>query len=95
MPLPADPVVSLSQGAYTSNNPRPNIVCASGDSSYEYRPYLYATGLFDRAWPAFREPVERHVRSFVDGEETLDRMAAALAQGSSTPIPLEWRRGCE
>ena len=46
----------------------------------EYRPYLYATGLFDRAWPTFREPVERHVRPFVDGQVTLDRMAAALAQ---------------
>jgi hypothetical protein len=130
-----------SQGAYTSNNPRPHIVVASGDSSYdgwsgtemlfhesshalfqnvrlavdsaakaankqprdlwhvvlfyitgevtrqefakqgiEYRPYLYATDLFDRAWPVFREPVERHVRPFVDGQVTLDRMAAALAQ---------------
>jgi len=130
-----------SQGAYTSNDPRPHIVVASGDSSYdgwsgtemlfhesshalfqkvrlavdsaaksankqprdlwhvvlfyitgevtrqqlakkgiESRPYLYATGLFDRAWPAFREPVERHVRPFVDEQVTLDRMAAALAQ---------------
>ena len=130
-----------SLGAYTSNNPRPHIVVASGDSSYdgwsgtemlfhesshalfqrvrlavdsaakaadkqprdlwhvvlfyitgevtrqelakkgiEYRSYLYATGLFDRAWPAFREPIERHVRPFVDGQVPLDRMAAALAQ---------------
>jgi hypothetical protein len=130
-----------SQGAYTSNNPRPHIVVASGDSSHdgwsgtemrfhesshalfqkvrlavdsaakaatkqprdlwhvvlfyiagevtrqqlakngiEYRPYLYATGLFDRAWPAFRGPVERHVRPFVDEQVTLDRMAAELAQ---------------
>jgi hypothetical protein len=46
----------------------------------EYLPYLYATGLFDRAWPAFREPVERHVRPFIDGQVTLDRMTAELAQ---------------
>jgi hypothetical protein len=133
--------VGKSLGAYTSLNPRPHIVVASGDSSYggwsatemlfheashalfnnirlaiesaakvankqprdlwhvvlfyiagevtrqqlakngiEYRPYLYATGLFDRAWPAFREPIERHVRSFVDGQVTLDRMAEELAQ---------------
>jgi hypothetical protein len=133
--------VGKSQGAYTSNNPRPHIVVASGDSSYdgwagtemlfhesshalfqkvhlavdsaaeaankqprdlwhvvlfyitgevtrqqlakngiEYRPYLYATGLFDRAWPAFREPVERHVRPFVDEQITLERMAAELAR---------------
>lgn len=142
MPVRVDVVrAGKSQGAYTSNNPRPHIVVASGDSSYdgwsgtemlfhesshalfqnvrlavdsaakaankqprdlwhvvlfyvtgevtrqqlakngiEYRPYLYATGLFDRAWPAFREPVERHVRPFVDEQVTLDRMAAELAQ---------------
>jgi hypothetical protein len=133
--------VGKSQGAYTSNNPRPHIVVASGDSSYdgwsgtemlfhesshalfqnvrravdsaakaankeprdlwhvvlfyiagevtrqqladngvEYRPYLYATGLFDRAWPAFREPIEHHVRPFVDRRITLDHMVADLAQ---------------
>jgi len=133
--------VGKSQGAYTSINPRPHIVVASGDSSYDgwsgtemlsheschaltfemrravdaaaraankeprdlwhvvlfyvagevtrqqlakidvdYRPYLYATGLFDRAWPTFREPVERHVRAFVDGQITLDQMAAELAK---------------
>jgi hypothetical protein len=51
-----------------------------GKKGIEYRPYLYATGLFDRAWPAFREPVERHVRPFVDEQITLDRMATELAQ---------------
>ena len=45
-----------------------------------YRPYLYANGLFDTAWPAFRGPVEQHVRPFVDGQVTRDRMAAGLAQ---------------
>ena len=131
-----------SLGAYTSLNPRPHIVVASGDSSYadwagtemlfhesshalfqnvrravesavkaaekeprdlwhvvlfyiagevtrqqlvatgiEYRSYLYATGLFDRAWAAFREPVEQHVRPFIDGRITLDQMAAELARG--------------
>jgi len=133
--------VGKNLGAYTSINPRPHIVVASGDSSYdgwsgtemlfheashalfnnvrlavnsaataankqprdlwhvvlfyiagevarqqlakngiEYRPYLYANGLFDTAWPAFRVPVEQHVRPFVDGQVTLDRMAAGLAQ---------------
>jgi hypothetical protein len=133
--------VGKSQGAYTSINPRPHVVVASGDSSYDgwsgtemlfhetchaltfemrravdgaakaankqprdlwhvvlfyvagevtrqqlakisvdYRPYLYATGLFDRAWPSFRDPVERHVRAFVDGQITLDQMAAELAK---------------
>jgi hypothetical protein len=133
--------VGKSLGAYTSINPRPHIVFASGDSSYdgwagtemlfheashalflkvrmaiddaakvankqprdlwhvvlfyiageltrqqlakngiEYRPYLYANRLFDTAWPAFREPIERHVRPFVDGQVTMDRMATELAQ---------------
>jgi hypothetical protein len=141
MPVRVDVVrVGKSQGAYTSNYPRPHIVVASGDGSYagwsgtemlfheashalflkvrqavdsaakaankqprdlwhvvlfyiagevtrqqlakngiEYQPYLYATGLFDRAWPAFREPIERHVRPFVDGQVTVDQMATELA----------------
>jgi hypothetical protein len=134
-------LVGKSLGAYTSLNPRPHIVVASGDRSYEgwsgtemlfhesshalfqnvqravdaatkaankeprdlwhvvlfyiagevtrqqvadkgveYRPYLYATGLFDRAWPVFREPIEQHVRPFVDRRITLDQMAADLAE---------------
>jgi len=46
--------------------------------SVDYQPYLYALGLFDRAWPAFRAPVERHVRPFVDGQTSLDQMAMDL-----------------
>ena len=142
MPTRVDVVrVGKSLGAYTSINPRPHIVVASGDKSYdgwsgtemlfheashalfdnvrvavnsavsaankqprdlwhvvlfyiagevtrqelakhgiEYRPYLYATGLFDRAWPAFRAPIEQQVRPFVDRQVTLDRMAATLAE---------------
>jgi hypothetical protein len=45
----------------------------------DYQPYLYATGLFDRAWPAFRAPVEANVRPFIDGRTTLEEMAAHLA----------------
>jgi len=43
------------------------------------KPYLYATGLFDRAWPRFRGPIETHVQAFIDGKTTLDQMASALA----------------
>jgi hypothetical protein len=42
--------------------------------------YLYATGLFDLAWPAFKAAVERYVRAFVDGKEPVDRMAADLIE---------------
>jgi hypothetical protein len=45
----------------------------------EYKPYLYATGLFDRAWPLFRVPVEQYVQAYVDGKMTLDKMAENLA----------------
>jgi hypothetical protein len=45
----------------------------------EYKPYLYATGLFDRAWPRFRVPVEQHVQAYIDGKITLEQMAANLA----------------
>ncbi len=45
----------------------------------EYKPYLYATGLFDRAWPQFRAPVEQHVQAYIDGKLTLEQMSASLA----------------
>jgi hypothetical protein len=45
----------------------------------DYTPYLYATGLFDRAWPQFRRPVEQTVRPFVDGRITVAQMAVSLA----------------
>ena len=32
-----------------------------------YEPYLYKTGLFDRAWPQFKAPIEQHWRAYVDG----------------------------
>ena len=48
----------------------------------QYTPYLYATGLFDRAWPRFRQAVEREWRPYVDGKTTMDdavkRLVGAL-----------------
>jgi hypothetical protein len=43
------------------------------------KPYLYATGLFDRTWPQFRAPVETHVQAFIDGKIALEQMATNLA----------------
>jgi hypothetical protein len=48
-------------------------------NAIDYKPYLYATGLFDRAWPQFRAPVETHVQAFIDGKIALEQMAANLA----------------
>ena len=45
----------------------------------EYKPYLYATGLFERAWPRFRAPIETHAQAYIDGKTTLEQMAANLA----------------
>jgi len=33
----------------------------------QYDPYLYATGLFDRAWKSLRAPIETHLKPYVDG----------------------------
>jgi len=37
-----------------------------------YEPYLYKTGLFDRAWPQFKTPIETHWRRYIDGRVTRD-----------------------
>jgi len=36
-----------------------------------YEPYVYKMGLFDRAWPQFRMPVEVHWKAYVNGETSL------------------------
>jgi hypothetical protein len=47
-----------------------------------YEPYLYKTGLFDRAWPQLKAPVEAHWQAFVNGEvprdEAIKRIVAAI-----------------
>lgn len=37
-----------------------------------YEPYLYKTGLFDKAWPQFKAPIETHWRRYIDGRVTRD-----------------------
>jgi hypothetical protein len=57
-------------------------------SGIEYVPYLYSTGLIDRAWPRYRKPIEDHWRPYVEGKITLDeaiaRTIAALGASPST-----------
>jgi hypothetical protein len=43
-----------------------------------YTPYLYQTGLFDRAWPKFKAPIETYWRPYVDGKVQLDEAARQL-----------------
>lgn len=49
----------------------------------DYAPYMYSTGLFDRAWSRYRKPVEEHWERYVRGEITraqaIDRTVAAVA----------------
>lgn len=33
-----------------------------------YEPYLYKTGLFDRAWPQYKVAIETHWKPYVDGK---------------------------
>ena len=43
-----------------------------------YEPYLYKTGLFDRAWPQFKAPIEQHWRAYIDGRMTRDDAIKAI-----------------
>lgn len=36
----------------------------------DYRPYLYREGLFERAWPQYRRPIERHWQPYLDGQRS-------------------------
>jgi hypothetical protein len=51
--------------------------------SVEYTPYLYSTGLFDRAWSRYRRTIEEHWGPCVAGDITraqaIERTVAALA----------------
>jgi hypothetical protein len=48
----------------------------------EYMPYMYATGLFDRAWSRYRKTVEANWKPYLDGtigmDEAISRTIAAL-----------------
>jgi hypothetical protein len=50
----------------------------------DYTPYMYSTGLFDRAWSQYRKTVEEHWGPYVRGEitqaEAIARTVAALTQ---------------
>jgi hypothetical protein len=63
-------------------------VLARRDVAYE--PYLYKTGLFDRAWPTYRPAIETVLPDFVAGKKTREDMAHALVRAlpdGDTPSP--------
>jgi hypothetical protein len=54
-----------------------------------YEPYMYKTGLFDRAWPLYRAPIETHWKPYVDGQvsrEVAIRNVVASARGLDMPL---------
>jgi len=68
-----------------------------------YEPYLYNTGLFDRAWPELRVPIETHWKPYVNGEVPRDvaiRNVVRAVEGADmsagdyfTDIVFSWRLG--
>jgi len=38
----------------------------------DYEPYVYREGLFERAWPEYREPLERHWGSYLEGRVAME-----------------------
>lgn len=52
---------------------------ALADRGVDYAPYLYATGLFDRAWPRYRDLVESVWGPYVAGSVDRDRAVAQTA----------------
>ena len=68
-----------------------------------YEPYLYSTGLFDRAWPELRAPIESYWKSYVDGEVPRDvaiRNVVSAIEGADmsvgdyfTDVLFSWRLG--
>jgi hypothetical protein len=45
-----------------------------------YRPYLYTSGLFERSWPTWREPLEQIWQPYLDGSSSLDDAAEKLVK---------------
>lgn len=43
-----------------------------------YVQYLYTSGLFERAWPTLRQPLEDAWQPYLDGKSTLDEAASRL-----------------
>lgn len=47
-----------------------------------YEPYLYKTGLFDRAWPRFKAPIETYWKPYLAGaisrEQAIKNVVTAI-----------------
>ena len=51
----------------------------------DYQPYLYKEGLFDRAWPHLRAPIEQHWQPYLDGRTALVESLRAVVAAALRP----------
>lgn len=58
---------------------------ALAEKGIQYEPYLYRTGLFDRAWAAARPALEKNLRDYVDGEAVLSQAASRISAAVLAP----------
>jgi hypothetical protein len=66
-----------------------------------YEPYMYKTGLLERAWPEFRAPIETYWKPYVNGEVSRDdairhvvRASKGIQMSSAnyfTDVMVRWR----
>lgn len=62
---------------------------ALAERGIPYEPYLYKTGLFERAWPELRAPIETHWKPYVNGEAPRDvaiRNVVSALRGSDMSV---------
>lgn len=60
-----------------------------GARGIQYEPYLYSSGLFERAWPAYRRPVEEHWRPYVDGRTTIEAAVRGTVAAVMRQAPVQ------
>jgi hypothetical protein len=51
---------------------------ALAERGIAYEPYLYKTGLFDRAWPRYKAPIETHWKAYINGETSRDEAIRSI-----------------
>jgi hypothetical protein len=66
---------------YTTGRVTQQRLAETGTPGYE--PYMYSEGVFDRAWPDLRAPVERHWQPYLEGKTPL--VAALRAISAAVP----------
>jgi hypothetical protein len=60
---------------------------ALAERHIDYSPYLYDTGLFDRAWPQFKAPIEQALPDYIGGKTQLADAMHALVAAAPAPPP--------